>query len=94
MAIKWEKIITVLDAKKGNVSITLTRIDDTDPANVKTLNTCSVSDALINTPELRQQVLLELKRQYQSQKQKVIDDAAIAGAFDAEIVADVKMWGV
>ena len=94
MAIKWEKKITVLDVKRGNVSVTLTRIDDTDPENVKVLNTVTVLDALINTPELKLQVLTELKRQYLAQKKKVIDDAAIIGAFGTEVDNDVKIWGV
>lgn len=95
MAITWEKKITVLDVKRGNVSVTLTHIDDTDPENIKVLNTCTVLDALINTDELKQQVTTELKRQYEAQKQKVIDDAAIIGTFgddlDAAIVEMEKL---
>lgn len=88
MAIKWEKKVTGLDVKRGNVSVTLKRIDDTDPEDIKTLNTCIILDALINTPELRLQVTTELKRQYE--EQKVINDAATIGvledALDALIV--------
>ncbi len=93
MAITWEKKITVLDVKRGNVSVTLTRvdIDDTDPTDIKrkVLNTCSVLDAIINTPELKQQVTVELKRQYVAQKRKVIDDAAIVGTFNDDLDAAI-----
>ena len=87
MAIKWEKKIIVLDVKRGNVSVTLNRIDDTDPEKIKFLNTCTVLDALINTPELKQQVVTELKRQYEEQKQKAIDEAAIIGTFEDDLDA-------
>ncbi|KKK72085.1 hypothetical protein LCGC14_2907420 [marine sediment metagenome] len=93
MAITWKKKITVLDVKRGNVSVTLTRVDDTDPQQIKT-SIFTVLDALINTPKLRRQVLDELKRQYQAQKKKVVDDAVVIGTFDKEVDDDVKVWGV
>ena len=92
MAIKWRQTITVLDAKKKNVSITLERIDDTDPENIKVLNRCSILDALINTPELKQQVIKELKRQYQEQKAKVTVDAAIIGTLKDDINIAIVTW--
>ena len=85
MAIKWEKKIAVLDVKRGNVSVTLKRIDDTDPEKIKILNTCTVLDALINTDKLKQQVTTELKRQYEEQKQKVINDAEIIGTLGDDL---------
>ena len=92
MAIKWKQTITVLDTKKKNVSITLERIDDTDPENIKVLNRCSVLDALINTPELKQQVIKELKRQYQEQKAKVTVDAAIIGTLKDASTSAIVTW--
>jgi len=89
MAITWEKRITVLDEKRGNVAVTLNRIDDTNPENIKVLNSCTILDALINTPELKQQVVTELKRQYEEQKQKAIDDAAIIGTFGDDLDAAI-----
>ena len=92
MAIKWRQTIRVLDAKKKNVSITLERIDDTDPENIKVLNRCAILDALINTPELKQQVIKELKRQYQEQKAKVTVDAAIIGTLKDDITSAIVTW--
>ena len=92
MAIKWRQTITVLDAKKKNVSITLERIDDGDPENIKVLNRCSILDALIDTPELKQQVIKELKRQYQEQKAKATVDAAIIGTLKDDITSDIVTW--
>ena len=94
MAIKWRQTITVLDAKKKNVSITLERIDDTDPENIKVLNRCSILDALIDTPELKQQVIKELKRQYQEQKSKVDIDATIIGTLKDDISVAIVDWEV
>ena len=92
MAIKWRQTITVLNAKKKNVSITLERIDDTDPENIKVLNRCSILDALINTIKLKQQVIKELKRQYQEQKAKVTVDAAIIGTLKDDITSAIVTW--
>ena len=92
MAIKWRQTITVLDAKKKNVSITLERIDDTDPENIKVLNRCSILDALINTIKLKQQVITELKRQYQEQKAKITVDAAIIGTLKDDISVAIVAW--
>ena len=92
MAIKWRQTITVLDAKKKNVYITLERIDDTDPENIKVLNRCSILDALINTIKLKQQVITELKRQYQEQEAKVAVDAAIIGTLKDDITSAIVTW--
>ena len=89
MAIKWEKKIAVLDVKRGNISVVLKRVDDTDPDKIKVLNTCTVLDALINTNELKQQVITELKRQYEVQKQKVIKEASIVGTFGNDLDATI-----
>ena len=89
MAIKWETKISVLDVKRGNVRVTLEKVDEdsTDPQDIKTtvLNNCTVLDALINTPELKQQVLTELERQYREQEKKKKDNAAIIGTFGTDI---------
>lgn len=94
--IKWKTKISVLDVKRGNVSVKLDRIDEdnTDSENIKTtvLNRCVILDGLINTPELKQQVMNELKRQYQEQEKKKKDDAAIIGTFDTEISDAAKIW--
>ena len=92
MAIKWRQTISVLHAKKKNVSITLERIDDGDPENIKVLNRCSILDALIDTPELKQQVIKELKRQYQEQEAKATVDAAIIGTLKGDITSAIGMW--
>lgn len=92
MAVKWETKISVLDPKRKNVSVTLQQIDDTDPENVKILKSFSVLDALINTTELKQQVIDELERQYNADKKKVIDDTATIGTLAVEIKTAAESW--
>ncbi len=98
MAIKWKTKISVLDKKRGNVSVVLERVDEdsTDPQNIKTevLNRCTVLDAHINNPELKQQVLTELERQYREQRQKEKNDAAIVGTFDTDISDVAQNWSI
>ena len=98
MAITWRTKISILDVKRGNVSVSLEKVDedDTDPTDIKTtvLNKCSILDGLINTPELKQQVINELKRQYQEQEKKKKNDAAIIGTFDTDISNVAKTWSI
>jgi len=92
MVIKWRAKISVLDAKKRNVSVTLEQIDDADPESIKVLKSFSVLDALIGTPVLKKQVLDELKRQYYAQKQRKIDDAKTVGTLAEDIVVAAENW--
>lgn len=92
MAITWRNKVSVLDKKRGNVSVTLEQVDDTDPENIKVLKSFSVSDALINTPERKKQVLDELKRQYHEKKQIDADKAEIIGTFTNDVNAAVQSW--
>ena len=98
MAIKWKTKISILDAKRGNVRVTLEKVDEdsTDPLDIKTtvLNSCVVLDAIINKPELKQQVLTELERQYREQEKKKKDDAAIIGIFDTDIADAAATWSI
>ena len=98
MAIKWKTKISVLDVKRGNVRVTLEKVDEdsTDPQDIKTtiLNSCVILDGIINTPELKQQVLTELERQYREQEKKKKDDAAIIGTFDTEIADATATWSI
>jgi len=91
MAISWETKITVLDSKRKNVSVSLKRIDDTDPENIETKE-YSVLDALIDTPERKQQVLNELHRQYAVEKQKIIDDNETIGTLGDDIKTAAENW--
>lgn len=92
MAITWRTKISVLDSKRGNVSVTLERIDNADLENIKVLNSYSVLDALIDTPERKQQVFDELERQYYAQKQKEIKEVAIIGTLAEDVKAVAETW--
>ena len=92
MAIKWRTKISVLNPERRNVSVVLEQIDDVDPENIKVLKNFSVLDALIDTSERKQQVIDELKRQYEAEKKKIIDNAAIIGTFDTEIITATESW--
>lgn len=98
MAITWKTKISVLNSKRGNVRVDLEKVDEdsTDPQDIKTtiLNKCSVLDALINTSELKQQVMAELERQYREQEQKKKDDATIIGTFDIDISNTAATWSI
>lgn len=91
MAIAWRTRISVL-TKRGNVSVTLEQIDNSDLENVKVLKSFSILDALIDTPERKQQVIGDLKRQYKAEKRKVIDDATIIGTLANEIKTAAESW--
>lgn len=92
MAIKWRTKISILDRKKKNVSVTLERIDDDDPANIKVLESFAVLDALIDTPERKQQVFDELERQYREKKQEKIDDTETIGTLGDDLKNSAEGW--
>ena len=92
MAIKWRTKVNVLDMKRKNVSVMLEQIDDADPDNIKVLKSFSVLDALIDTPERKQQVFDELERQYHEQKQRDVAEANIIGTLADDITAAVPSW--
>lgn len=92
MAITWRTKISVLDMKRGNVSVILERVDDADLENIKILNTCSILDGLLNTSKLKQQILTELKRQYQEQEKNKKKYVATIETFEKDIVDAAKTW--
>jgi hypothetical protein len=94
MAITWRIKISVLSQKRKNVSVILEQIDNIDLKNIKVLKTFRVLDALIDTPEQKQQIFTELKRQYRADKQKEIDDATIIGTLGEDIVNAAKIWEI
>jgi len=92
MAIKWETKVKVLDIKRGNVSVTLQQVDDTDPENVKVLKSFSVLDALIDTDMRKQQVFGELERQYNADKQETTTKVGIIGTLANDVTAAANTW--
>ncbi len=92
MAIKWNTKVNVLDIKRGNVSVTLQQVDDTDPDNVKVLKTFSVLDALIDTDVHKQQVFDELERQYNVDKQDAVTKIGIIGTLTDDVTAAANTW--
>jgi len=92
VAIKWRTKVNVLSIERKNVSVTLEQIDDTDAENVKVLKTFSILDALVDTPERRQQVLDELERQYNEEKQNVDAKASIVGTLAEDIIVAAASW--
>jgi len=94
MAITWDVKITVLNPERKNVSVVLEQIDDADPENIKVLKSFSVLDALIDTTERKQQVINELRRQYDVEKQKETNDAEIIGTLEDDIKTTVQSWEV
>lgn len=64
--------------------------DDTKPIGHQTESVAIFGK--LDTPERKQQVINELKRQYEAEKQKVIDDAATIGTLGDEIKTAVETW--
>jgi len=94
MAITWDVKITVLNPERKNVSVVLEQVDDADLENIKVLKSFSVLDALIDTTERKQQVINELRRQYDVEKQKETNDAEIIGTLEDDIKTTVQSWEV
>lgn len=92
MSVKWRTKISVLDTKRRNVSVTLEQVDDADLKNIRVLKSFSVLDALIDTPERKQQVIGELERQYHVEKQKAKDNASIVGTLSDSIKTAAEGW--
>lgn len=92
MALKWRNKISILDIKRGNVSVTLEQVNDTNPDDIKIIKIFSVSDALIDTPERKQQVIDELERQFHAEKQRKIDEDKIIGSLADDITIAVVGW--
>jgi len=92
MAITWRTKVSVLDMKRKNVSVTLEQVEDTDPDNIKVLKSFTVLDALIDTPERKQQVFDELHRQYDEEKSKKAMVNEIVGSLADDITTAVTNW--